>query len=250
MALPFLDDHEQERYSWQTSLPELGEAGQRRLKGASVLVSRVGGLGGVAALELAAAGVGRLILAHGGNLKASDLNRQILMRHGALGDSRVATAAATLRALNPRCEIIAEPANISEANAERLVALADVVVDAAPLFVERFAVQRAAVARRIPVVECAMYELEATLTTVIPGQTACLRCLHPEDPPHWRRRFPVLGAVSGSVGCLAALEAIKVISGLAPPLAGCILRCDLRDLQFQRLQVQRRADCALCGHLP
>jgi molybdopterin/thiamine biosynthesis adenylyltransferase len=216
--LPELTDVEREVYSWQMTVAGFGEEGQQRLKAATVMVSRVGGLGGLVAYELAAAGVGRLVLAHGGTLKPSDLNRQLLMRHNALGQARVDIAAESLTALNPRLKIVAVPENVSEANATELVGRADVVVDCAPLFEERFAMNDACVRLAKPMVECAMYETEAHITSFKPGKTGCLRCLYPEKPDDWQRRFPVIGAVSGAVGCLGAMEAIKIIAGLGEPL--------------------------------
>ena len=114
---------------------------------------RVGGLGGVAAYELAAAGVGRLVLAHAGNVKPADLNRQLLMTHAGIGASRVESAARRLRELNPRVEVVAVPENVSPENAARLVGMADVVVDAAPLFEERYALNAEAVRQRMDAYE-------------------------------------------------------------------------------------------------
>ena len=242
-----LTDEERAVYEWQLDVPGFGEAGQEKLKGASVLISRVGGLGSVVAYELAAAGIGRLILAHAGEIIPSDLNRQLLMTHDALGTSRVQSAEARLKALNPRLVIEAVPENISSANAARWVGQADLIVDCAPLFEERFAMNREAVAQGKPLVECAMYELQAQITTVLPGQTPCLACLHPEVPPAWTRRFPVFGAVSGTVGCLGAMEAVKVLSGLGEPLAGRLLTMDLRDMQFRILTIEQRPGCPVCG---
>ena len=242
-----LTQEELATYEWQLDVPGFGEPGQERLKGATALVSRVGGLGSVVAYELAAAGVGRLLLAHGGEIKPSDLNRQLLMTHAALGTSRVGSAETRLKELNPRLAIEAVPENISQENAERLVGAADVVVDCAPLFEERLAMNREAVRQGKPLVECAMYELQAQITTVIPGRTPCLACLHPDPPPAWRRRFPVFGAVSGTVGCLGAMEAIKVVTGLGEPLAGRLLVMDLRDMQFRMMHIKRRTDCPVCG---
>jgi molybdopterin/thiamine biosynthesis adenylyltransferase len=239
-------DTERAVYEWQWDVPGFGEAGQQKLKDASVLVSRVGGLGSVVAYELAAAGIGRLILAHAGNIKPSDLNRQLLMTHDALGTSRVQSAERRLKELNPRLVIEAVPENVSDANVARLVGEADLVVDCAPLFEERFAMNREAVAQGKPLVECAMYELQAQITTVLPGQTPCLACLHPEAPPAWKRRFPVFGAVSGAVGCLGAMEAIKVLSGLGEPLAGRLLTMDLRDMQCRTMTIRPRPDCPVC----
>lgn len=246
-ALSPLTPDEREVYSWQLDVPGFGEEGQRRLKQATVLVSRVGGLGGVVAYELAAAGVGRLILAHGGNLKPSDLNRQLLMTHDWLGRPRVECAARRLRELNPRLEVVAVPENLNELNAESWVSQADVVVDCAPLFEERYAMNDACVRFSRPMVECAMRELEAHITTFIPGRTGCLRCLCPAPPHNWTRRFPVFGAVSGTVGCIAAMETIKVLAGLGEPLANRLLQIDLRRVTFRELAVTRDPKCPLCG---
>ena len=128
---PALSDLERQVYEWQMWVTGFGEAGQRRLKGAAVFISRGGGVGGAVALELAAAGVGKIILAHAGNLKPSDLNRQILMSHDWLGRPRVECAAQRLRALNPRLEVVAVAENVSAANVARLVGQADVVADSA-----------------------------------------------------------------------------------------------------------------------
>ncbi len=245
--LPELTDVEREVYSWQMTVAGFGEEGQRRLKAATVMVSRVGGVGGLVAYELAAAGVGRLVLAHGGMLKPSDLNRQLLMRHNALGQARIDIAVESLTALNPRLEIVALPENISEANATELVGRADVVVDCAPLFEERFAMNDACVRLAKPMVECAMYETEAHITSFKPGKTGCLRCLYPEKPDDWQRRFPVIGAVSGAVGCLGAMEAIKIIVGLGEPLFNRLLTCDLRAMSFNSVRLRPSVDCLVCG---
>ena len=244
-----LTQEERDTYAWQLDVPEFGETGQEKLKGASVLISRVGGLGSVVAYELAAAGVGRLILAHAGDITHSDLNRQLLMTHAALGTSRVASAEQRLKELNPHLVVEAIPENVNHDNAEQLVGEADVVIDCAPLFDERLAMNKQAVQQHKPIVECAMYELQAQITTVIPGQTPCLACLHPEPPPSWHRRFPVFGAVSGTVGCLGAMEAIKLLSGLGTPLAGRLLMIDLRDMRIRTMMIKRRADCPVCGDI-
>lgn len=245
--LPQLTPEERSRYEWQLWIPELGEEGQRRLKAASVLVSRVGGVGGAAAMQLAAAGVGRLLLAHAGNLRLNDLNRQLLMTTEAVGRPRIDSAVGWLRALNPHVEVRAVAENVSEANAAALVQQADVVVGAAPLFGERLLMNREAVRQRKPLVDCAMYELEGRLTTIVPGQTACLGCLYPETPPHWKREFPVLGAVASTVGALAAMEVIKLIAGFGQPLAGRLLRLDLRDMRFETIALSRWPGCPTCS---
>jgi molybdopterin/thiamine biosynthesis adenylyltransferase len=235
------------RYEWQMWTPGFAEAGQEKLKGASVLVSRCGGLGGVAAYELAAAGIGRLVIAHGGNLKLADLNRQILMTTDGLEKPRIESACRRLAELNPTIEIVGEPANISEDNVARLVGGVDVVVSAAPLFIERFLLNREAVRQGKVMVDAAMYDTTATVTTLIPGKTPCLACLYPEDPPAWRRQFPVFGATSGTVACIAALEAIKAIAGFGALLAGELLIIDLANLSFRKMKVRRNPTCPVCA---
>ena len=244
-----LSEEERATYEWQMWVPDFGEQGQEKLKGASVMVSRVGGVGSVVAYELAAAGVGKLVLAHAGNVKPSDLNRQLLMTHDWIGKPRIESIRRRLLELNPRLEIVAVGENVGPSNAADLVAQCDLVVDCAPLFPERFAMNDQAVLQNKPMVECAMFELEAHITTILPGRSPCLRCLFPQEPPTWKRQFPVFGAVSGTVACMAAMEAIKTIAGIGDPLSGRLLKMDLRDMRFHRLSVSRRSDCEICGHL-
>ena len=246
-TLPELTSLEQEIYSWQTTIDAFGEMGQRRLRAASVMVSRIGGLGGLVAYELAAAGIGRLILAHAGNLRLSDLNRQLLMTQSALDTPRIDCAVHRLQELNPRLEITSLPENVNDANVAELVAQADVVIDCAPLFEERFFMNREAVRQGKPLIECAMFELEAHITSFKPGVTGCLQCLYPEKPDYWQRRFPVFGAVAGMVGCLGAMEAIKIIAGLGEPLYGRLLTCDLKSMKFNQVRLRPRLDCPVCG---
>ena len=194
-----LSEVDRRTYGWQLDVPGLGEAGQAKLRAATALVSRVGGLGGPVSLSLAAAGVGKIILAHGGDLREDDLNRQILMAHEELGKPRVAAAAETLRRFNPGIEVEAVPENIGEGNAAALVGRADIVFDCAPLFEERFLMNRECVRQGKPLIDSAMFSMEGRVIPIVPGKSACLACLYPEMPPHWKRRFPVIGAVSALV---------------------------------------------------
>ena len=244
---PDLDAAENDLYAWQMDLPGFGSAAQRRLKGASVLISRCGGIGGVAALELAAAGVGRLIIAHAGRLKPSDLHRQVLQQSDRIGRPRLESITERLQALNPRVEVVGIPENASAENADRLVGLADVVIDAAPMFQERLALNDAAVRLGRPMVEASMHGWDAHVTSFMPGSGPCLRCLCPEVPPDWTRRFPVLGAVSGTAGCIAAAEAVKLLTGLGQPLVGTLLALDLLKGACRRLSITRDPACPVCA---
>ena len=106
---------------------------------------------------------------------------------------------------------------------------------------------REAIRQHKSMMEYAMCDLEAWLTTIIPGGTPCLTCLVPEEPPGWKREFPVFGPVSGTMGCLAATEAIKILAGFGIPFSGWMLACDLREILFTRGPVARCDDCAVCG---
>jgi len=242
-----LTDEERNIYEWQIWVDDFREEGQEKLKGASVLVSRCGGLGSVVAYELAAAGVGKMVLAHAGNIKQSDLNRQLLMTYDQLGQSRVQSAKKRLLELNPRLEIVTCDENVNSENAKGLVEQVDLIIDCAPLFNERYEMNRQAILQNKPLIECAMYDLDAQITTIIPGKTPCLACMYPNDPPDWKREFPVFGAVSGTIGCLAAMEAIKVLAGFGKPLTNQLLSIDLRTMAFRKLAIHRNPDCPICS---
>lgn len=247
LKLPDLTADELAMHQWQLDIPGFGERGQQRLKAASVLVSRIGGLGGAVVWDLATAGVGRLILAHAGNPKPSDFNRQSLMRFDRQHEARVHQAAQRIKDFKPGIEVVPIAENISAENADDLVGQADLVVDCAPLFEERLAMNDAAWKLGRPMVECAMYEMQGSLSMLVPGQSACLRCLVPHPPAHWKRRFPVLGAVAATVGSMAATEAIKYLSGIGTCLIGERLQLDLRTMDFLRTRITPDPDCPVCG---
>jgi molybdopterin/thiamine biosynthesis adenylyltransferase len=247
--LPALAPEERAVYEWQMTVPGFGETGQRRLKASSALISRCGGLGGPLAQSCAAAGIGKLVIAHGGNVKPSDLNRQILQTHDWLGKPRIESIVRRLKELNPRVEVEGVPENISEQNAAALVGKVDLVFDCAPLFAERFAMNRECVRQRKPLVDAAIYSLEGQVTTIIPGKTPCLECLYAETPPGWKRQFPVIGAVPALAAQIAAMEGIKLLAGMGPALAGTLLYYDTGSMIFQRIPIRRRPDCPVCGGL-
>jgi molybdopterin/thiamine biosynthesis adenylyltransferase len=245
-----LSDLDREMFRRQMQIPGFGEEAQRKLKNSSALVTRVGGLGGPAALYLAMAGIGKLIIVHGGTLTWSNLNRQILMRHDQVGKPRIECAAELFARLHPECEVVAIGQEANEANCREWVAQADIVCDCAPSFEERYALNRACVEFRKPMIEAAMYGLEGNLTTIVPGETPCLACLVPDKPAWWETYgFPVLGAVSAALGCLAAVEAVKVLTGFGENLKGKMLAYDANAMEFLKFPVARRQHCAVCGHL-
>ncbi len=238
---------ELERYRRQIMLPGFGDAAQRRLKSATALVTGVGGLGGTAALYLAVAGIGKLILVRGGDLRLDDLNRQVLMSHDWLGKPRVIKAKQSLQAINPDVEIQGVCEFVNPQNVDDLVQAADVALDCSHNFEERDLINAACVRWGKPMVEAAMNGMEAYLTTVIPHQTPCLSCLFPEKPEWDRWGFGVLGAVPGTLACLTALEAIKVITGFGKPLLGQLLTMDLTTMNFAKRRSYKDPDCPVCG---
>jgi molybdopterin/thiamine biosynthesis adenylyltransferase len=244
-----LTEEEKATYEWQIWVPDFGEAGQEKLKESTALVSRTGGLGGPLCYSLTAAGLGKLIVAHGGNLKYSDLNRQITMTHDWLGKPRAESTARRLKEMNPRLEVEAITENINESNVEELVGKADIVFDCSPLFKERFLMNRECVKQNKPMVEAAMFSMEGQVTTIVPGKSPCLACIYPEDPPRWKRQFPVFGAVSALAAAIAAVEGIKVLAGFGDTLASTLLYYDTLKMNFQRIPIARRPDCPVCSKL-
>ncbi|MGK0188852.1 MAG: molybdopterin/thiamine biosynthesis adenylyltransferase [Verrucomicrobiales bacterium] len=242
-----LSEQDLATYSWQLDVPGFGTRGQEKLKHCTALVSRAGGMGGPLAFSLAAAGVGKLIIAHAGDLKPSDLNRQILMARDAIGTSRADCVAETLRRFKPEIEVVAVPENIDASNAAELVGRADIVFSCAPLFEERLLMNRECVRQNKPLIDSAMFNLDGQVTVVIPDETACLTCLYPEQPPHWKRRFPVIGAVSALVANIGAMEGIKHIANFGESNAGHMLLIDSNSMRIDRIKLNRRADCVVCG---
>lgn len=242
-----LNSIELERYRRQIMLTGFGEEAQQRLKDATVLVTGVGGLGGTAALYLAVAGVGRLILLRGGELRLDDMNRQVLMTDDWVGKPRVFKAQETLQAINPDIQVDAICEYVTPENVDELVRQSDIALDCAHNFTERNLLNAACVRWGKPMVEAAMNDMEAYLTTIVPGLTPCLSCIFPEKPDWDRRSFGVLGAVSGTLACLTALEAIKLITGLGTPLLSQLLTMDLGKAEFAKRHPYHDPNCPVCG---
>lgn len=234
------------RYARQLKL--IGEEGQRKLKEATVFVAGIGGLGGTAALYLAAAGVGKLIIAHEGIIAEPDLNRQILMEADRVGEMRIPCAVESLKRINPELVVEAYAERITAERALPWAEAADIVIDARYDFPERYALNDACRAAGKPMVEAAMYGFEVSLTVVIPGQTPCLECLYPIRDSGWEPLgFPVLGATSGLAGCMAALEAVKWITGIGEVTSGRMFRMDTLGLTSMSVKLDHIPSCPACA---
>ncbi len=242
-----LGEVELERYRRQLMLGGFTKTHQQKLKDSTALIAGVGGLGGTAALYLAVAGIGKMILAHYGNLTLSNMNRQILMRHDWIGKSRVMQAIKTIEGINPDVEMEIFNERTSETSVEKFLAGADIALSARPNFHERRIFNNACVRKGIPMIEAAMNGMEGYLFNIIPGITPCLNCLYPDDDPGWEELgFPVLGAVSGALGCLVAIEAIKLLTGFGKPLLSRMLVFNTMDMEFRKLNVRRDPNCEVC----
>lgn len=235
-----LSPAEIERYARQMGDGVLTREQQLRLKNATVLITRVGGMGGPAAQMLAMAGVGRLIIAHGGELISPDLNRQVLASEAGLGESRVAQFAERLRSLNRFVEIETLDHEPDDGESLLLARRCDAIISSPPNFDERMRLSRAAFATGVPLIDAAQWGMTGTLIVLAAGRTPSLAELYPEPPP-FEEFFPVVGAISSAIGSLAALEAIKLISGAGTSLLGKMLIYDGFHAQCRIVDLPRRS---------
>ena len=252
---PEVDSDFYDRYSRHLRLPEVGEAGQRRLEAARVAMVGAGGLGSPAAYYLAAAGVGTLVLADDDVVDRSNLQRQILHTDARIGIPKVESARLALAALNPRLKIETFAERITAANVERLIADADVVIDGADNFPVRYLLNDACVKLRKPLVYGAVHRFEGQVSVYDAGRhrgrAPCYRCLFPEPPPPEAApncaEAGVLGVLPGVIGLLQATEAIKLILGIGEPLAGRLLNFDALAMRFRETRLRPDPDCVVCA---
>jgi adenylyltransferase/sulfurtransferase len=244
--------HEQaQRYARQVIMPLIGVEGQRRLLASSVLIVGAGGLGSPAAYYLAAAGVGRIGLVDEDVVDLSNLQRQILHRTADIGLRKVTSGARSLRQLNPDVRVDEFPVRLTGANAPAMIHDFDLVIGALDNLGSRYVLNDACVAARKPLVEAGVLRMDGLVTTILPGSSACYRCLFPvePDPANYLGAAVagVLGPVAGLVGCIQAVEAIKVLLSVGQTLAGRLLMIDALNMSFRTIEVHRNPGCAACG---
>ncbi|WP_046656445.1 molybdopterin-synthase adenylyltransferase MoeB [Lysobacter capsici] len=244
-----------DRYSRHLRLPEVGEAGQRKLQAARVAMVGAGGLGSPAAFYLAAAGIGTLVLADDDVVDRSNLQRQILHTEDRIGVSKVESARIALNALNPRVRVETFAERISSDNVERLIGEADVVFDGADNFPVRYLLNDACVKLAKPLVYGAIHRFEGQVSVFDAGrhrgQCPCYRCLFPEPPPPEAApncaEAGVLGVLPGVVGLIQATEVVKLILGLGESLAGRLLHFDALAMRFRETRLRPDPDCPVCA---
>lgn len=244
--MPHFTDDEVERYARHLVLAEIGGPGQQKLKAARVLIVGAGGVGGPAALYLAAAGVGALGLIDPDTVALSNLQRQILFTSEDIDRSKVQAGADRLTALNPNVLIETHPEPLTPVNAEALVSRYDLVLDGTDDFATRFAVNAACVANRTPLVSGALGRWSGQVG-VFTGQP-CYQCLVPEIPPDAETcsRVGVVGALAGVVGAMAALETIKLITSAGEPLIARLMLYDGLSATARTVKITADPDCPVC----
>jgi molybdopterin/thiamine biosynthesis adenylyltransferase/rhodanese-related sulfurtransferase len=242
------------RYQRHLILPEFGEDGQRRLKAARVLVVGVGGLGSPVAMYLAAAGVGTLGLVDFDVVDESNLHRQIIHATPDIGASKLTSAAAKLRALNPNVALDLYEDPFGAGNARVLVDACDLVIDGTDNFPTRYLVNDACVMARKPNVYGSIFRFEGQASVFAAHGGPCYRCLHPEPPPAGLipgcAEGGVLGVLPGLIGLVQATEAIKLITGIGQPLVGRLLLYDALNMRFREIALPRDPACPVCGDHP
>lgn len=251
--MEFTEDQLQ-RYSRHIILPEVGGKGQKKIAHAKVFIVGAGGLGCPVGYYLAAAGVGTIAMIDNDNVELSNLQRQIAHSMKTLGKPKVESAKNTFESLNPDVNVIALQQRISKDNILDLIKDYDVLVDGSDNFPTRYLVNDACVMLKKPLVSGAILRFEGQVTTIVPGEGHCYRCLFEEPPPPGLvpscQEAGVLGAITGVVGALQATEVLKLILGKGDVLKGTLLIYDALKATFRRVRVPRNQNCPVCSDNP
>ena len=246
-----MEDDELLRYSRQIMLPEVDVAGQERLRDARALVVGLGGLGSPVALYLAAAGVGKLVLADDDVVELSNLQRQIVHANTALGQAKAASAKASVAAINPGVEVEALAERIGDADLAPLLNRVDLVIDATDNFATRFALNDACWRSGKPLVSGAAIRWEGQVAVFDPRSAAspCYRCLYADGSGEALNcaENGVIAPLVGVVGAMQAMEAVKLITGVGEPLTGRVLYYDAKRAEWRAFKLARRPECSTCA---
>jgi adenylyltransferase/sulfurtransferase len=250
-----LNNDEIRRYSRHLILPEVGLAGQKKIKAASVLCIGAGGLGSPIAMYLAAAGIGKLGLVDFDTVDYSNLQRQILHTDADVGRPKTESAKETIHGINPNVEVVLHNTRITSENALDLIRPYDIVVDGTDNFPTRYLTNDACVLLKKPNVYGSIFRFEGQASVFAPHLGGpCYRCLYPEPPPPGMvpscAEGGVLGVLPGIIGCLQAAEILKLAIGRGSSLVGRLLLFNALDLKFRELKLRRDPQCPLCGEHP
>lgn len=241
-----LGENERMRYNRQLKIPEFGEESQKKLIDSHIAIVGIGGLGCASATYLTAAGVGKITLIDFDVVELSNLNRQVLYWEEDIGEKKVLVAQRKLFKLNPQTQIIPICDRVTEENISEFIGGAQIVLDGLDNFSTRLIVNSSCVRHKIPFIHGGVSRFRGLVTTILPGETACLACLYPEGSPGGEG-LGVLGFIPAVIANLQALEAIKLLMGQGPSLAGKVLRFNGNDMKFRMDELQRNENCKVCG---
>jgi len=251
LAASGMTAEQRDRYSRHTLLPEVGVDGQIKLLNAKVLLLGAGGLGAPTALYLAAAGIGTLGLVDDDVVDASNLQRQVIHNTERIGMPKTESARIFIEALNPDVDVVEHRMRLDAGNILDVIGDYDVVVDGADNFPTRYLLNDASVRLRKPVVSASILSFDGQISTFVPFEGPCYRCLYPTPPP--AELAPscsangVLGVMAGTMGTLQANEVIKLVLGVGEPLIGRLLLYEALGTRFTELKVRRDPECPICG---
>jgi len=236
---------ERERYDRQIMIREIGQEGQEKLKRSRVAIAGAGGLGSPIAIYLTAAGIGMIRMIDHEQVALSNLNRQILHWEEDIGRKKIDSARAKLRNLNRAVEIETIAETITEGNVSQLVDGCDVIVDAMDNLPTRYVLNRCAIEKKVPFFHGAVNGFEGRAMTILPGKTACLRCMYRGPVP--QEKFPVIGVAPAVIGSIQATEVIKYLVGIGKLLTNRLLIYDGLKVTFSEFTVNKNPDCDHCG---
>jgi molybdopterin/thiamine biosynthesis adenylyltransferase/rhodanese-related sulfurtransferase len=242
---------QRDRYSRHTLLPEVGVDGQLKMLNAKVLLIGAGGLGAPTALYLAAAGIGTIGLVDDDVVEASNLQRQVIHNSERIGMPKTESARLTIEGLNPDINVVEHRGRMDASNIIEIISEYDVIVDGADNFPTRYLLNDASVRLRKPVVSASILSFDGQISTFVPYEGPCYRCLYPTPPP--AELAPscsangVLGAMAGTMGLLQANEVLKLVMGIGEPLIGRLLLFEALSTRFTELKVRRDPNCPICG---
>lgn len=246
-----LTPEQRDRYSRQTILPEVGIEGQEKLLEAKVLLLGAGGLGAPSALYLAAAGIGTIGIVDNDTVDLSNLQRQVIHRTDRIGMDKTLSAKKTIRELNPDVNVIIHNYRLNADNIIETIENYDLIVDGADNFPVRYLLNDASVRMDKPVVSASILSFDGQITTFIPGEGPCYRCLYPTPPPAELApscsQNGVLGVMAGQMGLMQANEVIKIVLGIGEVLIGRLIIYDALRTKITELKVRRDPDCPICG---
>lgn len=250
-----LSQEEQSRYARHFSLQQVGVAGQEKLKNSSVLCIGAGGLGSPSCLYLAAAGIGRIGIVDPDTVELSNLQRQILHGQSSLGLSKLESATARLREINPHVKVEQHPCRFNAANAMEIASQYDVIIDGTDNFATRYLSNDVSFFLKKPNVYASIFRFEGQLSVFAPHLGGpCYRCMLPEPPDAGSvpscAEAGVLGVLPGIMGSLQAMEAIKIILGCGTPPLGRLIHYDALNTSFREFNLRRDPECPLCGENP